>query len=156
NFFAVSHYGKAKVDLDKWGLEVCGLVKKPRTFSMEAIKARARRELIATLECSGNGSSPSFMGAVGNARWAGTPVGPLLRECGLKKEGIEVVFFGSDEKSEKIKEHDYLQNFGRSLTVGDALEDRILLAYEMNGKPLPAEHGGPLRLVVPGWYGVAW
>ena len=96
------------------------------------------------------------MGAVGNARWTGTPLGPLLRECGLRKEGIEVVFFGADEKSEKIKDNDYLQNFARSLSTIDAMQDKIILAYEMNGKPLAPSHGFPLRLIVPGWYGVAW
>jgi DMSO/TMAO reductase YedYZ molybdopterin-dependent catalytic subunit len=156
DFFAVSHYGIAKVDADKWNLEISGLVKHPKTFSLADLKARKRREIIATIECSGNGSSPSFMGAVGNAKWAGTPLGPLLKDCGLHKNALEVVFFGSDEKKEKIKDNEYLQNFGRSLSVKDALDDRILLAYEMNGKPLPVEHGFPLRLIVPGWYGVAW
>lgn len=96
------------------------------------------------------------MGAVGNTRWTGTPLGPLLRECGLKKEGIEIVFFGSDEKTEKIKDHDYPQNFARSLSMQDACQDKILLAYEMDGQPLLPGHGFLLRLIVPGWYGVAW
>ena len=156
DFFAVSHYGPGKVDMATWRLEIAGLVKKPKSFSLDEIKSRRRKEIVATLECSGNGSSPSFMGAVGNARWAGTPLGPLLRECGLQKAGVEVVFFGSDEKTEKIKEKEYLQNFARSLSVSDAMQDKILLAYEMNGVPLEPGHGYPLRLIVPGWYGVAW
>ena len=156
NFFSVSHYGAGKVDMKQWSLEITGLVKTPKTFSLDEIKSRRRKEIIATLECSGNGSSPTFMGAVGNARWTGTPLAPLLRECGLRKEGIEAVFFGSDEKTEKIKDNDYLQNFARSLSVPDALQDKILLAYEMNGQPLAPGHGFPLRLIVPGWYGVAW
>ena len=156
NFFSVSHYGAGKIDMAKWRLEIAGLLSKPKTFSLDEIKSRRRKEIIATLECSGNGSSPTFMGAVGNARWTGTPLAPLLRECGLKKEGVEVVFFGADEKSEKIKDNDYLQNFARSLSVPDALQDKILLAYEMNGEPLEPGHGFPLRLIVPGWYGVAW
>lgn len=156
DFFSVSHYGAGKIDMATWRLEISGLVGKPRAFSLEEIRSRRRKEIIATLECSGNGSSPTFMGAVGNARWTGTPLAPLLRECGLKKEGTEVVFFGADEKTEKIKERDYLQNFARSMSVPEALEDKILLAYEMNGKPLEPGHGFPLRLIVPGWYGVAW
>ncbi|MEO6034222.1 MAG: sulfite oxidase [Verrucomicrobiota bacterium] len=156
NFFSVSHYGAGKIDMATWRLEIGGLVNKPRTFSLDEIKSRRRKEIVATIECSGNGSSPTFMGAVGNARWTGTPLGPLLRECGLKKDGVEVVFYGSDEKTEKIKENDYLQNFARSLSVPDALQDKILLAYEMNGAPLEPGHGYPLRLIVPGWYGVAW
>lgn len=156
DFFSVNHYGTGKVDLPQWHLEISGLVKTPKTFSLEEIKSRRRKEIIATLECSGNGSSPTFMGAVGNACWAGASLSSILRECGLKKDAVEVVFFGSDEKTEKIKEHDYLQNFARSLSVPDALQDKILLAYEMNGKPLAPAHGFPLRLIVPGWYGVSW
>ena len=156
DFFSVSHYGAGKVDLATWHLEISGLVNKPKSFSLDEIKSRRRKEIIATLECSGNGSSPTFMGAVGNARWTGTLLAPLLRECGLKKDGTEVVFFGADEKTEKIKDRDYLQNFARSMSVPEALEDKILLAYEMNGEPLEPGHGFPLRLIVPGWYGVAW
>jgi DMSO/TMAO reductase YedYZ molybdopterin-dependent catalytic subunit len=156
DLFAVSHYGTPKIDLEKWQLEISGLVKHPRKLTLTDIKARRRREIIATLECSGNGSSPTFMGAVGNTRWTGTPLAPLLKECGIKKEGVEIVLFGCDEKTEKIKDNEYLQNFGRSMSLDDALQDKILLAYEMNGKPLSTEHGAPLRLIVPGWYGVAW
>ncbi len=156
DLFAVSHYGMTKVEAAQWKLEVTGLVRKPKAFSLVEIKARRRKEVIATLECSGNGSSPTFLGAVGNTRWTGTPLAPLLRECGLERQGIEVVFFGADQKTEKIKDNDYLQNFGRSLAIEDALQDRIILAYEMNGQSLTPEHGFPLRLIVPGWYGIAW
>ncbi|MBI3191996.1 MAG: molybdopterin-dependent oxidoreductase, partial [Pedosphaera parvula] len=107
-------------------------------------------------ECSGNSSSPTFMGAVGNVRWTGTPLGPLLQECGLHRRAIEAVFFGHDEKVEKIREQDYAQNFARSLALKDAFREEVILAYEMNGKPLPSEHGAPLRLIVPGWFGIAW
>ena len=156
DFFAVSHYGMAKVDAEKWRLEFSGLVHKPISLSLAEIKARRSREIIAALECSGNGASASFMGAVGNTRWRGVPLAGLLREAGIKSGGIEVVFYGADEKTEKIKDHDYPQHFARSLSLDDALDDRILLAYEMDGKPLAAEHGFPLRLIVPGWYGIAW
>lgn len=155
-FFAVSHYGTATVDVAKWKLEVAGLVRKPKTFSLDEIKTRRSREITATLECSGNGSAGTFMGAVGNTRWRGVPLNSLLRECGIQPGGIEVVFYGADEKTEKIKDHDYPQHFGRSLTLDDAMHDRILLAYEMDDKPLAPEHGFPLRLIVPGWYGIAW
>jgi DMSO/TMAO reductase YedYZ molybdopterin-dependent catalytic subunit len=70
--------------------------------------------------------------------------------------GAEVVFFGNDEKIEKIRDKDYLQNFARSLSRDDAFRDDVLLAYEMNGLPLAKSHGAPLRLVVPGWFGIAW
>jgi DMSO/TMAO reductase YedYZ molybdopterin-dependent catalytic subunit len=156
DFFAVNHYGSAKVEADKWRLEFSGLVRKPLSLSLADLQARRSRETIATLECSGNGASTAFMGAVGNTRWRGVPLAGLLRECGLKPGGIEVVFYGADEKTEKIKDHDYPQHFGRSLSVADAMDDRILLAWEMDGQPLSPEHGFPLRLIVPGWYGIAW
>jgi DMSO/TMAO reductase YedYZ molybdopterin-dependent catalytic subunit len=154
--FAVSHYGVPTVELDTWRLEIGGLVTRPRVLSLAEIKARKRKTVTATLECSGNSSNPSFMGAVGNVRWTGTLLAPLLRECGLRKRAIELVFFGADEKTERIREKDYVQNFARSLTQADAMKDEVLLAYEMNGAPLSMEHGAPLRLVAPGWFGIAW
>jgi DMSO/TMAO reductase YedYZ molybdopterin-dependent catalytic subunit len=154
--FAVSHYGVPNFDLSKWQLEVTGLVNHPKTLTLEDLKKRKRKIVTATLECSGNGSNPGFMGAIGNVKWTGTPLAPLLKECGLKERGIEVVFFGMDEKSEKIRDKDYTQNFARALSRGDAFRDDIILAYEMNGEPLPKDHGAPLRLIVPGWFGIAW
>lgn len=154
--FAVSHYGTPTVEPTAWQLEIGGLVKRPQKISLAEIKSRRRKSVIATLECSGNSSSPNFLGAIGNLRWTGTPLAPLLKECGLNVRGLEVVFFGADEKVEKIREQDYPQNFARSLSTSDALSDDVLLAYEMNGEPLSAAHGAPLRLIVPGWFGIAW
>src|SRR5881396_3706701 len=101
--YSVSHYGAPEVDPGKWQLEISGLVKKPTTLSVARIKARKRKSITATLECSGNSSNPGFMGAIGNLEWTGTPLAPLLRECGLHRRAIEVVFFGADEKTEKIR-----------------------------------------------------
>ena len=154
--FSVGHYGTPSVDLEMWNLDISGLIKKPKTLTLEAIKARKKKTVIATLECSGNGSSSGFMGAVGNIKWTGTPLAPLLKECGLKDRATEVVFFGADEKTEEIRKEKYLQNFARSLSVPDAFRDDVLLAYEMNGEPLEKGHGAPLRLIVPGWFGIAW
>jgi len=138
-------------------LEISGLVKKPRTLSLAEIKARKRKTVTATLECSGNSSNPGFMGAIGNIRWTGTPLAPLLAQSHPLDRAFEVVFFGADEKVEKVRDKDYLQNFARSLSLRDALKrDDILLAYEMNGQPLETSHGAPLRLIVPGWFGITW
>ncbi len=156
DFFHVSHYGTADVSVDDWRLDVTGLVGKPTSWSLEELKARPRREITATLECSGNGASPEFMGAIGNARWAGTPLAPLLREREPTSDATEVVFYGADEGEEKIRGEAYKQPFARSLSIDDAMREEILLAYEMNGAPLTKGHGHPLRLVVPGWYGIAW
>ena len=96
------------------------------------------------------------MGAIGNVTWTGAALAPLLKECVLQQRALEVVFFGADEKVEKIRDKEYAQNFARSLSLTDALRDDIIVAYEMNGKPLEKGHGAPLRLIVPGWFGIAW
>lgn len=154
--FAVSHYGTPTVAPESYKLEISGLVEKPATFTLEEIKKRRKKQVIATLECSGNSSSPGFSGAIGNVRWTGTPLAPLLKEALPLKRAIEVVFFGADEKIEKIREKEYLQNFARGLSLNDALRDDVILAWEMNGEPLTRQHGAPLRLIVPGWFGIAW
>jgi DMSO/TMAO reductase YedYZ molybdopterin-dependent catalytic subunit len=154
--FTVSHYGTPAVDATRWRLEIAGLVGKPKTFTLADIQSRKRKSLIAALECSGNSSNPGFAGAIGNVKWSGTPLAPLLKECGALDRAIEVVFFGADEKVEKIRDKEYLQNFARSLSLADALREEVLLAYEMNEEPLTQGHGAPLRLVVPGWFGIAW
>src|SRR5439155_21449590 len=155
--YSVSHYGNPAVDLDQWRLEISGLLKQPRTLTVADVKARKRRTVTATLECSGNSSNPGFMGAIGNIRWTGTPLAALLEECHPLERAIEIVFFGADEKIEKIRDQDFLQNFARSLSLRDVIKrDDILLAYEMNGRPLEKDHGAPLRLIVPGWFGITW
>jgi DMSO/TMAO reductase YedYZ molybdopterin-dependent catalytic subunit len=156
NFFAVSHYHTARVSADDWKLRVEGLVGKPIELSLEQIKSRPVREITATLECSGNGASATFMGAVGNARWTGTSLADLLKDSGVKPEAIEVAFWGADAGKEKIRDHEYEQNFARALPLAEATREDVILAWEMNGKPLSPEHGFPLRLIVPGWYGIAW
>ncbi len=154
-FFNVSHYGKPEVDLAAWKLEVSGLVDNPLMLTIEDIKARPRQEVTFTLECSGNHGSPRFTGAIGNAKWAGTPLAPILKEAGIQENGIEVIFFGHDAGEEERRGVKMRQNFARSMSVEDALEDTNLLCYEMNGEPLPHANGAPLRLIAPGWYGIA-
>ncbi|MEH1053965.1 molybdopterin-dependent oxidoreductase [Micromonospora sp. CPCC 206171] len=94
---------------------------------------------------------PWLVEAVGNAEWTGTPLAPLLREAGIAPEAVDVVFTGADHGVERGVEQDYQ----RALPVADALREEVLLAYEMNGAPLLPQHGAPLRLIVPGWYGMA-
>ena len=154
--FSVSHYNTPEIALEKWQLEISGLVKRSLALSMAEIKGRRRKSVTATLECSGNSSSPGFLGAIGNVTWTGTALAPLLRECAPHHRAMEAVFFGADEKVEKIRDKEYRQNFARSLSLADAERGDILLAYEMNGRPLEKSHGAPLRLIVPGWFGIAW
>ncbi len=154
-FFNVSHYNKPVIDQNTWQLEISGLVDNPMMLTIDDIKARPKQEVIFTLECSGNHGFPTFTGAIGNAKWAGTPLAPILKEAGIKADGIEVIFFGHDAGVEKRRDNDMPQNFARSMSVEDALEETNLLCYEMNGDPLPQPNGAPLRLITPGWYGIA-
>jgi DMSO/TMAO reductase YedYZ molybdopterin-dependent catalytic subunit len=154
--YHVSHYGEQKVDAAGWKLDVGGLVGKPMTLTLDEIKRRPKVELTATLECGGNGSSPGFRGAIANVKWAGTPLAPILKEAGVAPEAIEVAFWGRDKGKEKIRGGEYEQHFARCLSVAMATRDDVILCYEMNGAPLTAGHGFPVRLVVPGWFGIAW
>ena len=113
-----------------------------------------------TLECSGNGSSKGFMNAVYNSRWTGTSLAPLLKKCRIDPKAKEIVFLGMDRKKETLRpgtnrELTVEVPFGRSMPVEEAMKLPLLLAYERNGEPLEKRNGAPLRLIVPGWYGVA-
>lgn len=160
DLYEVSHYPKPQIDPatrpEDWKLEFTGHLKRPCVLTLADLMKRPHRSIAATLECGGNGSNPGFAGACGNIRWTGTPLGPVLKDLGLVKRSEEIVFYGSDEKVEKIREKDFPQNFARSLSLNQALREEVLLAWAHNGEPLQASHGFPLRLVVPGWFGVAW
>ncbi len=154
-FFSIAHYNRPTIDAKKWQLSVAGLVKKPLTLTLDQIKARPRQEVTFTIECSGNTGLPFFWGGIGNAKWAGTPLAPILKEAGVLDKGIEVVFWGSDAGEETVRDVKMMQNFARSMSLADAMNPNNLLAYEMNGAPLPPDNGFPLRLIAPGWYGIA-
>jgi DMSO/TMAO reductase YedYZ molybdopterin-dependent catalytic subunit len=167
NFFVVSHYGNQTVSETGFQLGIDGLVARPQKLTLDALKARPRREVTFTLECSGNTGPPFFIGGVGNARWAGTPLAPLLECAGIEDPDAEIVFFGADSGAVTIRDNSGVvrspeppvltitEQFARSMTVDEAMDEGNLLCYEMNGAPLPREHGFPLRLIAPGWYGVA-
>src|SRR5215204_243889 len=157
--YLLTHFDIPKVDAETWQLEVGGLVEKPLTLTLTEVRARPARTMPVTLECAGNGralieprpmSQPWLQGAVGTAEWTGTPLAPLLGEAGVAAEAKEIVFSGLDRGIQDNLEHAY----ERSLPVAEAQRDEMLLAYEVNGQPLPPQHGFPLRLVVPGWYGM--
>ena len=154
-FFRVSHYDEPQINATGWKLEVAGLVERPRTWTLADLKSRPRSEVTFTVECGGNTGLPWFVSAIGNARWTGTPLASILSEAGIRPGGIEVVFVGTDEGEEAVREVKMKQNFARSMSVEDAMSPANMLCYEMNGVPLPAPHGFPVRLIAPGWYGVA-
>lgn len=154
-FFSMAHYNRPEIDATRWQLEVGGLVTQPMALTLEDIMARPRQELVFTLECSDNHVLPFFHGGIGNATWAGTPLAPLLEEAGVLEGGTEVVFWGADAGKETVCEQTIMQNFVRSMALADAMNPNVLLAYEMNGEPLPAANGFPLRVIAPGWYGIA-
>jgi len=143
-----------------WTLSVQGELESPLQLSLGDIKVMPSQSIPVTLECAGNGragmsprwpSQPWGLDAVGTANWTGTPLRPLLEKCGIKDNAKEVVFYGADEGVAAGERHFY----GRSLPLDQALSDSVIVAWEMNGESLLPQHGFPLRLVVPGWYGMA-
>ncbi len=154
-FFTVQHYNKPVIAEQGWSLKIDGLVGKPLSLTLADLRARPRQEVPFTLECSGNHGFPWLTGAVGNATWAGTPLAPILQEAGILDQGIEVVFWGTDSGEGAVRDTKVTEQFARSMSVADAMDPNLLLCYEMNGAPLPPLHGFPLRLIAPGWYGVA-
>jgi len=157
-FFTTQHYGHPVIDPAAFRLKITGLVERPKSLSLDEIKSMGRDELAAAFECSGNGRG-RVQGFASNGRWTGVSLKKVLRAAGLKPDGHEVVFFGADHgeeetdfRQQKIKLD---QAFGRSLPREKALGDDPLLAYALDGEPLTKHQGAPLRLIVPGWYGVA-
>lgn len=153
DFFSVAHYNRPEIAADGWSLRLDGLVENPRTFTLDDLRALPREERTVTFECSGN-QGIRHHGMVGNAVWAGTPLRPLLEAAKPKSTVIESVFWAADHGTETIRGNEYPQNFARAMSIDDTMESGAMLAYEMNGEPLPAKNGYPLRLIVPGWYGI--
>ncbi|MGH7388152.1 MAG: sulfite oxidase [Candidatus Rokuibacteriota bacterium] len=154
-FFRVAHYDEPRIREADWRLEVTGMVERPRVYTLADLKARPRAEVTFTVECGGNHGLPWLISAIGNAKWAGTPLAPILADARIRPGGIEIVFVGHDEGEETVRDLKMKQNFGRSLSVEDAMSPANMLCYEMNGVSLPPPHGFPVRLIAPGWYGVA-
>jgi DMSO/TMAO reductase YedYZ molybdopterin-dependent catalytic subunit len=157
--YLLTHYDIPDVDADSWRLEIGGLVERPQSLSLDDLRARPAVEVAVTMECAGNGrahvephvvSQPWLLEAVGTACWRGTPVAGLLAEAGVRDGAVEVLFTGLDRGVEGGEE----QAYARSLPLAEVLIGDAILAYEVNGVPLPPQHGYPLRLVVPGWYGM--
>jgi DMSO/TMAO reductase YedYZ molybdopterin-dependent catalytic subunit len=154
-FFRVGHYDKPAIEESQWKLDVTGLVRNPASYRLSDLKAMPRRDVTFTLECSGNNGFPWFWGGIGNAKWTGCSLASILERAGLLQNGIEVVFYGSDAGDEEVRGNKIQQNFARSMSLEEAMSPENLLCYEMNGAPLAVHHGFPLRLIAPGWFGIA-
>lgn len=159
-FFQIGHYGWPAIDTAAWRLAVEGHVDAPIQLSLTELKARPRQEVTFTMECSGNHGLPFLTSAIGNARWVGASLADILRQSGIREGAKEIVFFGADRSEEVLRagtpiELRFVTNFARSMTIEEAMNPANLLCYEMNGETLPAANGAPLRLIAPGWYGIA-
>ena len=156
-FFTTQHLGHPVIDPAVYALKISGLVERPRSFSLDDLKKMRSVDLVFGFECSGN--RRPFQGLASNGRWRGVPLRALLNQVGVKPRAREFVFFGTDHGDEDVDFRGTInkvdQQFGRSLPREQALAPEPLLAYELNGQPLSRHQGFPLRLLVPGWYGVA-
>lgn len=164
-FFVRSRFPTPALHPGTWQLRVEGAVERAFELSYEALLELPAVTSEAVLECAGNSRSalspavagvPWDSGAVGCARWTGVPLAALLERAGLRAEAVEVILEGSDEgrPTESPLPEDKLK-FARSLPLAKARQSEVLLAYEMNGETLSPAHGFPLRVITPGWYGMA-
>ena len=155
-FFTTQHYGHPKVDVASYALRVSGLVERPLSLSLDDLRKLGSKELVAGFECSGNRGP--VQGLSSNARWTGVPLKTVLDKAGVKPDAREVVFFGTDRGEEDVEWRTQMfkvqQQFGRALTREKALSPEPMLVWALNGEPLTVHQGMPVRLLVPGWYGV--
>ncbi|WP_406264395.1 sulfite oxidase [Streptomyces sp. NBC_00191] len=160
--YVLVHYDIPAADADEWRLTVSGRVRTPLTLDMPRLRSLPSATHRVTMECAGNGrarldprpvSQPWLVEAVGTAEWTGVPLRTLLIEAGVEPDAVEAVFTGADHGVERGIEQDYRRSLPLALAQGE--DPEVLVAYEMNGLPLPPQHGYPLRLIVPGWYGMA-
>jgi DMSO/TMAO reductase YedYZ molybdopterin-dependent catalytic subunit len=156
-FFTTQHYGHPEVDPASFRLKVSGLIDRPKSLSIEDLRKLGNTELIAGFECSGN--RRPLQGLSGNGRWTGVPLKTVLDSAGVKAAAHEFVFYGADHGPEDVEfrtqKYSVEYQFGRSLSREKAMSADPFLAYALNGEPLTKHQGAPLRLIVPGWYGVA-
>jgi len=157
--YLLIHFDIPVVDAGTWELAIGGHVERPLRLSLDEIRSRPQTTIAVTLECAGNGrarlsprpmSQPWLSEAVGTAEWTGTPLGPILAEAGLREGAREVVFTGLDRGVQGGID----QLYERSLTLAEARRPEVMLVHAINGQPLPPQHGFPVRLIVPGWYGM--
>lgn len=157
--YLLIHFDIPDADASTWRVEVAGNVDRALSLSVDDLRDRPARTITVTMECAGNGRSrmpdraenqPWLLEAISTAEWTGTPLAGVLDDAGLRPDTVKLVFTGADRGIQGEIEQDYQ----RSLSVEDSRRPEVLLAYAMNGRPLEPQHGAPLRLLVPGWYGM--
>ncbi len=157
-FFAVQHFGQPDVDQATYRLKLTGMVNKPAELTIADIRAMNSVEIAAGYECSGNRGA-SMQGLVSSGKWTGVPLNAVLKHVGVNPQANEVVFFGTDRGTQDVVFRTQTlkldQQFGRSIPIQKAMRPEPLLAYGLNGEPLTKAQGFPVRLIMPGWYGVA-
>jgi DMSO/TMAO reductase YedYZ molybdopterin-dependent catalytic subunit len=157
-FFTTQHFAQPEIDANHYRLKFTGMVKKPAEFSLADLKAMKANEVVFGFECSGN-SARIVEGFASCGRFRGVRLSAVLKQVGLQPPAREVVFFGTDRGMQDVvfrqQTFKLEQQFGRSVTLENAMRPEPLLAYEMNGQPLTRNQGFPVRLIMPGWYGVA-
>lgn len=149
DFFVRNHFRTPQISSESWNLVIDGLVSSPLKLSYsDLLMANSVRRAI-TMECAGNSSGGI---GVGNAVWTGIPLSELLKQAGVKAPATMVILHGADSGGgEGLPPNTH---FARAIPIDRAMNTATLLAYEMNGSPLPADHGFPLRALVGGWYGM--
>ena len=157
--YLLVHFDIPGVNVKEWCLKVGGLVSKSLSLTLDEIRSGPALTIAVTVECAGNGrallsprpiSQPWLLEAVGTAEWTGTPLRGILEEAGISDKATEILLTGLD----RGVQGDEVQYYQRSLSIGEATREEVLLAYHMNGEHLQPQHGFPLRLIVPGWYGM--
>lgn len=157
--YLLIHFDIPKIDVDTYSFKVTGAVEKELTLTLEDLKQRPSKTIPVMMECGGTGRVKLYPRpvvwpwkdeSIGCYEWTGTPLKGILEEAGLRKETIEILFTGHDRGFDQGFEH----NFERSLPLTEAMREEVMLVYAHNGQPLLPQHGAPLRLIVPNWYGM--
>ncbi len=155
-FATTQHYGHPEVDLATYKLKISGLVDRPKQLTLDDLKKMGSTELVAGFECSGNRGP--LQGLCGNGKWTGVSLKTVLDSAGVKPAAREFVFFGADHGEEEVEWRTQKFKidvpFGRSLNREKAMSNEPFITWALNGEPLTKHQGAPLRLIVPGWYGV--
>ena len=170
-FYVRNHWKDCpEIDVNAYRLKVDGQVERELSLSLDDLKALPQKRFQVTFECCGNSPVPEYYtkslrissvmeqikghGIMGNAEWAGVSLRDVLELAGVKDNAVEVMFQGADHGPDEVVGDPAEVTYERSLPMAKALHPDTLLAYEMNGEPLPLMHGRPLRLLVSGWYGM--